>query len=46
MTCQRHAGEQDTLDQALASVRRAFLNAGIFSLFVNVLMLAGPLWRR
>jgi PrtD family type I secretion system ABC transporter len=44
MTCRRHAGEQDALDQALASVRRAFLTAGIFSLFINVLMLAGPLY--
>jgi ATP-binding cassette subfamily C protein len=44
MTCRRHSGEQDALDQALASVRRAFLTAGIFSLFINVLMLAGPLY--
>jgi hypothetical protein len=43
MTCQRHAGEQDALDQALASARSAFLNAGIFSLFVDVLALVGPL---
>jgi PrtD family type I secretion system ABC transporter len=44
MTCRRHAGEQDALDQALASVRHAFLTAGIFSLFINLLMLAGPLY--
>jgi ATP-binding cassette subfamily C protein EexD len=44
MTCSPHAGEQDALDQALASVRHAFLVAGIFSLFINVLMLAGPLY--
>jgi len=44
MTGERHAGEQDALDQALASVRHAFLVAGIFSLFINVLMLAGPLY--
>jgi ATP-binding cassette subfamily C protein EexD len=49
VTCERQAGEQeageqDAFDQALASVRHAFLTAGIFSLFINVLMLAGPLY--
>jgi PrtD family type I secretion system ABC transporter len=38
------AGVQDAFREALASVRHAFLTAGIFSLFINVLMLAGPLY--
>jgi PrtD family type I secretion system ABC transporter len=38
------AGAQDAFHEALASVRHAFLTAGIFSLFINVLMLAGPLY--
>ena len=44
MTGVPQAGEQDAFDRALASVRHAFLTAGIFSLFINVLMLAGPLY--
>ncbi len=44
MTSEGHAGEQDAFDEALASVRHAFLVAGLFSLFINVLMLAGPLY--
>src|SRR5262245_10757083 len=43
-TGERQAGEQDAFDQAIASVRHAFLTAGLFSLFINVLMLAGPLY--
>jgi ATP-binding cassette subfamily C protein EexD len=44
MTSERHAGVQDAFGDALASVRHAFLTAGLFSLFINVLMLAGPLY--
>jgi PrtD family type I secretion system ABC transporter len=44
MTCERDAGAPDAFHEALASVRHAFLTAGIFSLFINVLMLAGPLY--
>jgi ATP-binding cassette, subfamily C, bacterial EexD len=44
MTCERHAGVRDAFGEALASARHAFLTAGLFSLFINVLMLAGPLY--
>jgi ATP-binding cassette, subfamily C, bacterial EexD len=44
MSGQGHAGEQGAFDQAWASVRHAFLVAGLFSLFINILMLAGPLY--
>jgi PrtD family type I secretion system ABC transporter len=44
MTGEPRAGVQDAFHEALASVRHAFLTAGIFSLFINVLMLAGPLY--
>ncbi len=44
MTGEGHAGAQDVFHEAFASVRHAFLTAGIFSLFINVLMLAGPLY--
>jgi len=43
MSGQGHAGEQGAFDEAWASVRHAFLVAGLFSLFINILMLAGPL---
>jgi PrtD family type I secretion system ABC transporter len=44
MTSERQADEQGVFDRALASVRHAFLVAGLFSLFINILMLAGPLY--
>src|SRR5829696_10201951 len=38
------SGMQNVFRNALDSARQAFLSAGIFSLFSNLLMLAGPLY--
>jgi ATP-binding cassette, subfamily C, bacterial EexD len=38
------SGMQNVFRDALDSARQAFLSAGIFSLFSNLLMLAGPLY--